>query len=184
MLCIFYLASARSEPSDNEPSWHGQEVTFKAPKPVSQRALPSLPCAFSCSDGLPLTYSWDFTSNGTVGATAANPTHTYVKEGVTVATLTLKTTKAVRTCTVPIDVASSLNNPPQVSVDYPFEGGIYTWGDMIDFSVSCRVLYQVPYTWPSAKACLNSLRGLCPIASACLIPACTICTFARLRPPS
>jgi PKD repeat protein len=107
-----------------------------------------------------------------VGATVANPTHTYVKEGVTVATLTLKSTKAVRTCTVPIDVASSLNDPPQVTVDYPFEGGIYTWGDMIDFSVSFRLLYLVVYIWPSAKACLISFRGLGTLASACLIPAC------------
>eukprot|EP00243_Klebsormidium_subtile_P000771 TRINITY_DN11285_c0_g1_i5.p1 TRINITY_DN11285_c0_g1~~TRINITY_DN11285_c0_g1_i5.p1 ORF type:complete len:1063 (+),score=165.00 TRINITY_DN11285_c0_g1_i5:961-4149(+) len=112
------------------------QVTASATTGVIPLAVQFSADASKSSDNLTLSYSWDFYTNGTVGSTAANPTFTYTKEGVAVATLTLKTSKASKTCTVPIDIQSNLNTPPEVSVDYPFEGGIYTWGDVAYFSVS------------------------------------------------
>ena len=41
-------------------------------------------------DGGPVTYAWDFDSNGTVDSTAANPSHTYTANGAYTAKLTVR----------------------------------------------------------------------------------------------
>ena len=43
-------------------------------------------------DGNPITYAWDFTTNGSTDSTAANPTFTYTANGEYTATLTVRDT--------------------------------------------------------------------------------------------
>ena len=43
-------------------------------------------------DGDPITYAWDFTTNGSTDSTAANPTFTYPANGEYTATLTVRDT--------------------------------------------------------------------------------------------
>jgi len=72
----------------------------KAPNAVAETTSPNyglipLMVSFSGSksgdpDGDPLTYAWDFTSDGTVDSREADPSHTYDTEGKKSATLTVR----------------------------------------------------------------------------------------------
>jgi cytochrome c len=55
------------------------------------------------ADGDPLTYAWDFTTDGTVDATTANATHTYTTPGLHTATFTVSDGERSRSAAVQVN---------------------------------------------------------------------------------
>ncbi|WP_238454302.1 carbohydrate-binding protein [Micromonospora sp. ATA51] len=81
-----------------------------------------------------ISFAWDFDGNGTTDSIDPNPTHTYTANGVYTARLTVtdssgKTASANTTITVG-------NTAPTVTVVTPLEGGFFSWGDDIPWSVT------------------------------------------------
>lgn len=83
-----------------------------------------------------MSFAWDFNSNGTVDTYEPHPHFTFTEAGVHVATLTITTSASRKSCTIPVDVASEGNTAPDVRVVFPPQGGVFTWGDQVDFKVS------------------------------------------------
>jgi glucose/arabinose dehydrogenase len=80
-----------------------------------------------------LSFAWDFDGDGTTDSTEPDPSYTYTEEGVFDATLTVsdpagKTGTATRTITVG-------NTAPVVQVVLPPDGGVFTFGDQVDYRV-------------------------------------------------
>lgn len=85
-------------------------------------------------DGDPLTYAWDFTDNGSVDSTAANPSFTYPSNGSFNARLTVSDgTGRSGTTTVPIVVG---NDRPTVTLNGLPAGGLFDWGQDLTVSAS------------------------------------------------
>jgi PKD repeat protein/glucose/arabinose dehydrogenase len=81
-----------------------------------------------------LTYAWDFDGNGTTDSTEENPAHTYTARGSFVARLTVTDSNGLSSsANTTITVG---NTAPTVTVDVPTEGGTFTFGDNIPFTVS------------------------------------------------
>ncbi|MET7621595.1 ThuA domain-containing protein [Streptomyces sp. NPDC005408] len=83
--------------------------------------------------GKPVTYAWDFDGNGTTDSTEANPTHVYRTKGRFTARLTVSgpgdlTGLAVQDITVG-------NTRPVVTVQQPPNGGMFSFGDTIPFTI-------------------------------------------------
>ncbi|MET9254729.1 PQQ-dependent sugar dehydrogenase [Streptomyces sp. NPDC003717] len=85
----------------------------------------------SDQDGDALTYAWDF-GDGTK-STAANPSHTYRKNGTYTATLTAKDTTG-RTGSSSVQVVVG-NTAPTVKLQLPADGTLFSFGDDIPFQV-------------------------------------------------
>ncbi|GAB3420435.1 ThuA domain-containing protein [Flindersiella endophytica] len=85
-------------------------------------------------DGQPITYAWDFDSNGTVDSTAANPSYTYASIGNYTARLTVTDTSA-KTGVANVPIVAG-NTAPTVSFTYPPDGGLFSFGDHVRFSVT------------------------------------------------
>jgi PKD repeat protein len=82
--------------------------------------------ASSDPDGDPLTYAWDFESNGTVDASGAATSHTYAVDGTYTAKLTVSDGKGgTNSTTTRIDVG---NRPPAVTIDTPAAGTLFRVG--------------------------------------------------------
>ncbi|GFN00401.1 glycosyl hydrolase [Streptomyces fulvorobeus] len=84
------------------------------------------------ADGDTLTYAWEFGDGGT--STAANPTHTYRKNGTYTATVTVKDLSG-RTGSASVHVTVG-NTAPTVRLELPAEGQLFTFGDEIPFKVT------------------------------------------------
>jgi PKD repeat protein/glucose/arabinose dehydrogenase/type 1 glutamine amidotransferase len=85
-------------------------------------------------DGTPITYAWDFDSNGTTDSTEPNPTHTYAANGNFSALLTVTDGDGRGgTASVPIVVG---NNAPTVTLNLPPNGGFFDWGDQVQYSIT------------------------------------------------
>ncbi|GIF46109.1 glucose/arabinose dehydrogenase [Asanoa ferruginea] len=83
-------------------------------------------------DGNPLTYAWDFQTNGSVDSTAANPAFTYAANGQYTATLTVRDPSgASATASVVITVGG-----PTISVSVPQAGRLFNFGDQVPFTVN------------------------------------------------
>ncbi|MFG2473144.1 PQQ-dependent sugar dehydrogenase [Streptomyces canus] len=82
-------------------------------------------------DGDALTYSWNFGDGGT--STAANPTHTYKKNGTYTATLTAKDASG-RTGSASVQIVVG-NTAPKVTLELPQDGQLFSFGDAIPFKV-------------------------------------------------
>jgi PKD repeat protein len=83
-------------------------------------------------DGDPITYAWDFTTNGSTDSTAANPSFTYTANGEFTATLTVSDgTGRSATASVVIGVGR-----PTVTLGLPANGRVFTFGDAIPFQVT------------------------------------------------
>ncbi|MGI5479777.1 ThuA domain-containing protein [Streptomyces lavendofoliae] len=85
------------------------------------------------ADGDALTYSWDF-GDGTATSTAANPVHTYRKNGTYTATVTARDPSG-RTGSASVRVVVG-NTAPKVTLDLPAEGALFAFGDEIPFKVT------------------------------------------------
>ncbi|KUM85690.1 MULTISPECIES: PQQ-dependent sugar dehydrogenase [Streptomyces] len=85
----------------------------------------------SDQDGDALTYSWDFGDGGT--STAANPAHTYKKNGTYTATLTAKDPSG-RTGSASVQIVVG-NTAPKVTLELPQDGQLFSFGDAIPFKV-------------------------------------------------
>jgi PKD repeat protein len=81
-----------------------------------------------------IAFAWDFDGNGTTDSVDPSPNHVYTANGVYTARLTVtdssgKTASANTTITVG-------NTAPSVTVNTPVDGGFFTWGDGIPWSVT------------------------------------------------
>ncbi|MFG2059481.1 ThuA domain-containing protein [Micromonospora sp. NPDC048930] len=81
-----------------------------------------------------IRFAWDFDGNGTTDSIDPNPSFTYTTNGVYTARLTVtdssgKTASANTTITVG-------NTAPTVTVNTPLEGGFFSWGDDIPWTVT------------------------------------------------
>ncbi|WP_149826677.1 PQQ-dependent sugar dehydrogenase [Streptomyces tailanensis] len=85
----------------------------------------------SDQDGDALTYSWDFGDGGT--STAANPSHTYKKNGTYTATLTAKDPSG-RTGSAGVRIVVG-NTAPKVELQLPQDGQLFAFGDAVPFKV-------------------------------------------------
>ncbi|MGW1023879.1 PQQ-dependent sugar dehydrogenase [Streptomyces sp. NPDC002577] len=97
----------------------------------------SLKVRFSSSgttdaDGDTLTYSWDF-GDGSAASTAANPSHTYKKNGTYTATLTAEDPSG-RTGSASVQIVVG-NTAPKVTLELPGDGQLFSFGDAIPFKV-------------------------------------------------
>jgi PKD repeat protein len=81
----------------------------------------------------PLTYAWDFQSDGTVDSTMANPTFTYTTAGAYKATLTVSDGKA--TGTAILDIVAG-NSKPVITIGSPPEGAFVAQNELVDYTVS------------------------------------------------
>ncbi|TXS57600.1 ThuA domain-containing protein [Streptomyces sp. t39] len=84
------------------------------------------------ADGDELTYAWDFGDGST--STAANPVHTYRKNGTYTATVTAEDPTG-RTGSASVRVVVG-NTAPKVTLDLPAEGALFSFGDEIPFKVT------------------------------------------------
>jgi type 1 glutamine amidotransferase/PKD repeat protein len=85
-------------------------------------------------NGGDLTYAWDFDGNGTVDSTEANPSHTYTGNGTFTARLTV-TNAAGKTGTATTTITSG-NTAPKVTITTPINGGFFSFGDKVPWSVT------------------------------------------------
>ncbi|MFD0340098.1 ThuA domain-containing protein [Streptomyces sp. NPDC127117] len=87
-------------------------------------------------DGRPVSYAWDFDGNGTTDSTDADPSYTYRTKGLFTARLTVTgpgglTGQAVQDITVG-------NTRPEVTIKQPPNGGMFSFGDTIPFTVKVK----------------------------------------------
>ena len=80
-----------------------------------------------------ITYSWDF-GDGTAASTDPNPTHVYDKAGVYTAVLTVTSSRA-RPPRASLKITAG-NTSPTVTVTTPVEGGTFSFGDNIPYTVT------------------------------------------------
>ncbi|WP_406137896.1 ThuA domain-containing protein [Streptomyces anulatus] len=83
-------------------------------------------------DDDPLTYAWDFGDGSK--STAANPTHTYKKNGTYTATLTAEDPTG-RTGSASVHVTVG-NTAPTVELVLPEDGQLFEFGDAVPFKVN------------------------------------------------
>jgi cytochrome c len=93
------------------------------------------PAGTTDPDGQPLTYAWDFQSDGTVDSTTAGPvSFTYAQEGQYTAKLSVSDpTGLTGVGSVIVTVG---NTAPTVVVQTPANGGFFGFGDKVPFKVS------------------------------------------------
>lgn len=84
-------------------------------------------------EGDPLSYAWDFDGDGATDATEPHPTHVYRNNGVFTARLTV-TDGAGKTGTATQDIVVG-NDRPTVTLTAPANGGVFDYGDRLDFTV-------------------------------------------------
>ena len=83
-------------------------------------------------DGDPITFAWDFTTNGSTDSTAANPSFTYTANGEYTATLTVRdSTGRTSTNSVVIGVGR-----PTVTLNTPGNGSVFQFGDLIPYTIT------------------------------------------------
>jgi cytochrome c len=81
----------------------------------------------------PLTFQWDFQSDGTVDSTMANPTFVYTQPGLYKAKLTVSDGMATATAT--IDIAAG-NSRPVVTIASPPAGAFVAQNEKVDYTIS------------------------------------------------
>ncbi|MFB9954516.1 PQQ-dependent sugar dehydrogenase [Cellulomonas denverensis] len=106
--------------------------------PASSSAAP-LEVAFDAADsadpeGAALTYQWDFDGNGTWDAEGVTASYTYTELGLYTARLRVTDPQGKFTLTShPISVG---NQAPEVTLQYPADGGFFDWGQAVPFKVT------------------------------------------------
>ncbi|PJJ62421.1 ThuA domain-containing protein [Compostimonas suwonensis] len=99
---------------------------------------PSLEVQFSSEGtrhpvGVPYTIEWDF-GDGTPRSTEQDPIHTYTQNGVYTAKLTA-TDEDGKTAIANVQIVVG-NALPTVSIEFPENGGFFTWGDDVAYKVT------------------------------------------------
>lgn len=85
-------------------------------------------------EGNPITYKWDFESDGTVDSTEPNPSHTFEANGRFISKLTVEDDQGgIANANVTIVVG---NNAPKVTIEAPLNGGFFGWEDTIPYTLS------------------------------------------------
>jgi glucose/arabinose dehydrogenase len=87
-------------------------------------------------DGDALTYEWDFDGDGTFDASGAQATHTYTE--LDVYTARLRVTDARAKFSLTSREISVGNQAPEVTIDFPADGGFFEWGDAVPFQISTQ----------------------------------------------
>jgi PKD repeat protein len=83
-------------------------------------------------DGSPISYAWDFTTNGSTDSTAPNPSFTYTANGQYTATLTASDPDCgSATASVVISVGQA-----SVTLSTPPNGRVFNFGDAIPFQIN------------------------------------------------
>ncbi len=89
--------------------------------------------SFDPDPGAELEFTWDFTGDGAIDATAAEAVFTYEISGDYVAQLTVSDAEGNEgVAHVPISVG---NTVPEVEIVRPPDGGFFGWGEVVDFAV-------------------------------------------------
>ncbi|WP_282701217.1 PQQ-dependent sugar dehydrogenase [Streptomyces sp. CC219B] len=104
-------------------------------------------------DGDALTYHWDFGDSAT--STAANPTHRYRTNGTYTATLTAQDPSG-RSGSASLRIVVG-NTAPQVTLELPRDGQLFSFGDAIPFQV--RVTDPEDRTIDCAKVKVTFILG-------------------------
>jgi glucose/arabinose dehydrogenase/PKD repeat protein len=86
-------------------------------------------------DGDPLTYEWDFTSDGTVDATGATAVHTYASPGKYTATLRVRDDRGALSDPDTIEVFAG-NTPPDPLIGSPAAATLFRVGQQLRLSGS------------------------------------------------
>ncbi|QUI34879.1 PQQ-dependent sugar dehydrogenase [Streptomyces alfalfae] len=117
---------------ENATDGHSPVVEASASKTSGQAPLRTRFTAKATdADGGALTYAWDFGDGGK--STQQNPTHTYKKNGVHTATVTVKdSTGRTGSASAHITVG---NTAPKVTLELPGDGQLFTFGDKVPFKV-------------------------------------------------
>lgn len=85
--------------------------------------------SFDPDPGDTLSFAWDFDTNGTIDATAANPAYTYTAAGIFSAQLRVTDNNGL-TGTTSVTISAG-NTAPVVSFNWPPDGAFFDWGDEI-----------------------------------------------------
>ncbi|MBE2320930.1 ThuA domain-containing protein [Solirubrobacter sp. CPCC 204708] len=85
-------------------------------------------------EGGPLTYAWDFTSDGTTDSTAISPSFTYASNGAYTAKLTV-TDQTGLTAVQNIQISVG-NRAPTVTIETPLDGQVASFTDKIPYKIS------------------------------------------------
>jgi cytochrome c len=83
----------------------------------------------------PITYAWDFDSDGTVDSTERNPTYTYTEPGQFTARLTVTSVENEQLTATAVQDITAGNTRPKVELVLPPNGGMFEFGDTIPFQV-------------------------------------------------
>ncbi|MEN8654438.1 ThuA domain-containing protein [Streptomyces sp. 21So2-11] len=86
--------------------------------------------------GKPVTYAWDFDGNGSTDSTEANPSHMYRTKGRFTARLTVTAPDKLTGLTVQEITVG--NTRPVVTIQQPPNGGMFSFGDTIPFTVKVK----------------------------------------------
>ncbi|WSY47030.1 ThuA domain-containing protein (plasmid) [Embleya sp. NBC_00888] len=85
-------------------------------------------------NNIPITYAWDFESDGTIDSTEPNPTHVYTTVGAFNAQLKVtNTTGDTGFANVSVTVG---NTAPTIRLDFPADGGFIEFGDRVPYKVT------------------------------------------------
>ena len=87
-------------------------------------------------DGDDVTYEWDLDGDGTFDATGAETSYTYTELGVYTARLRV-TDQSGKFSLTARDISVG-NQAPEVTVDFPADGGFFDWGNEVPFQVSTQ----------------------------------------------
>ncbi|WP_454084924.1 ThuA domain-containing protein [Georgenia sp. Marseille-Q6866] len=86
---------------------------------------------------MPLSYAWDFDNDGEIDSTEPTASFTYETAGVFTARLTVSAGEGeeLRTGTITTNVIVG-NTAPEVTLELPVDGGIFSFGDEVPFRVT------------------------------------------------
>ncbi|TMM53774.1 PKD domain-containing protein [Maribacter algarum] len=83
----------------------------------------------------PLTYEWDFDSNGTVDSTDPNPTHTYTTAGTFNAQVKVNDGNPTNGQSIKNVTIYAGNNLATYTINSPVVGGLFNWGDDLNIDI-------------------------------------------------
>ncbi|MEP3209519.1 MAG: malectin domain-containing carbohydrate-binding protein [Maribacter sp.] len=123
----------------------------------------------------PLTYEWDFDSDGNIDSTDPNPTHTYTTAGTFNAQVRVSDGNPVNGLSIKNVTIYAGNNLATFTINSPVVGGLFNWGDDLNIdivtidealTVDCNNVVLVPgfghlnhvHPEPSTNACPQLLR--------------------------